>query len=245
MSRLKQITIVSLLFFSSSFVYAHVSSVDALVPGIVKCPDTKFPDGTDRYRWAPYGELCEKGRETWRLLRAATLRAERQALAAAAASAQPPSPPKNKPIVCVVDVDQHTRVDYRSPQVFPPGTLVVLEGDRGEDWGSVVICRAESDLTPELEILRKFNDADTLQRELTVARGIKMFAQLLLMKTASNRNIAMDQMAFDSCRVQLDERKVTIYYQGDRKVQFRELVRELYKKWHVFVWLHNLAHNVK
>ncbi|MEX1258340.1 MAG: regulatory iron-sulfur-containing complex subunit RicT [Gemmatimonadota bacterium] len=122
---------------------------------------------------------------------------------------------------------------YTSAMSLAVGHHVIVEADRGEDLGEVLAlgqvaerkCSSSSGCstpTPERKVLRVARDqevraADTLrQDEHRVRRETRRQVERFGLK-----------MKVTEAEWQFDRKKLTIYFTAERRVDFRELVREL------------------
>lgn len=120
-------------------------------------------------------------------------------------------------------------------KAYEPGTFAILEADRGEDCAILKekietpdTCRI-TDAKPiiraavqdDIEILesRKIQEAKALEKCLSLAREKKL------------------QMEITGCEFQWDMKKITFYFKSTRRVDFRELVKDLFKFFKIRIWL--------
>lgn len=135
------------------------------------------------------------------------------------------------------------------------GELVIVEADRGKDLGKVLRNQlenmqdlAEFQATHVDPLVDSHNGAD----KQIVPKRIHRLAQpgevtLLLQKHQDeNRAMALCQtkirqkklpMEIVDAEYQWDRRKLTFYFVADRRIDFRELVRELFKIYKTRIWM--------
>lgn len=120
------------------------------------------------------------------------------------------------------------RVFYTNPQQFPfkCGDLAIVEADRGEDLGKVLqvgVLLPQTDKKNQIKnIIRKPSAKDTfklsenrkLESEAFEACKEKITVHKLIMKLVD-------------AEFQFDRNKLTFYFTADKRVDFRELVKDL------------------
>ena len=117
---------------------------------------------------------------------------------------------------------------YLNPKYFPmeKGDFVVVQVERGEDMGRVKFWVERDDLSflgdKRLNIVRKANDKD--MENLSANREKEMEALKECKKMVLERNM---EMKLVDCEFQFDRNKVTFYFTADKRIDFRELVRDL------------------
>ncbi|KAI8321275.1 PSP1-domain-containing protein [Martensiomyces pterosporus] len=144
---------------------------------------------------------------------------------------------------------------------IPPGTFVLVEADRGVDLGMIKeelttpeAIRAAQSQPPsgtatattssagsvssakDVYIKRIFREAD--QREVADMMGNKVVdeqkALSMCQSKVTQRRLSMSVV---DAEFQFDRRKLTFYFTADRRVDFRELVRELFKHFKTRIWM--------
>ncbi|AEI69224.1 Psp1-like protein [Encephalitozoon hellem ATCC 50504] len=124
-------------------------------------------------------------------------------------------------------------------------TYVILEADRGEDCGKIIGNMSESefessalrlrDMKAEFEpkkILRRASSDDLnklRQRKKIEVESLKQCKELV-----SARNLNMEIL---SCEYQWDMKKITFYFKSDRRIDFRDLLKELFKIFKIRIWM--------
>jgi len=135
------------------------------------------------------------------------------------------------------------KVWYANPLQFPfrVGDVVVVEAEKGEDFGRVnqVKLPARVTISPNDSLrktLRKAGENDVIryqgnrvaeQRALELCRQ-KVDQHKLVMKVAD-------------CEYQLDGNKITFYFTADKRVDFRELVKDLAAVYHTRIELRQIG----
>jgi cell fate regulator YaaT (PSP1 superfamily) len=129
-----------------------------------------------------------------------------------------------------------TRRDYFSNRGLDlkPGTFVFVEADRGEDLGLVTALGSLAERkcsssgggcatpTPERRVLRLAEDAEVgrLEELRTDEQRVREEAAALV----TRHNL---KMKITEAEWQFDQKKLIIYFTAERRVDFRELVRDL------------------
>ncbi|CAD25519.1 SIGNAL PEPTIDASE LIKE PROTEIN [Encephalitozoon cuniculi GB-M1] len=125
------------------------------------------------------------------------------------------------------------------------GTYVILEADRGEDCGKIVGNMSEREFEDSVskirdtkgefepkKILRKasLDDLNKLkQRKRIEAESLRQCRELV-----GSRKLNMEIL---SCEYQWDMKKITFYFKSDRRIDFRDLLKELFKLFKVRIWM--------
>jgi len=137
-----------------------------------------------------------------------------------------------------------------SPQLaVAEGDLVKVDADRGVDLGRVVRLLSEEEFRRELvdagqpesrlrckKLLRR-----ALKSELDqLPRKAKAEAEAMEFCRAKVKERALPMTVVDA-EYQFDHRKLTFYFEADRRIDFRELVRDLFAVYRTRIWLQQLA----
>ena len=140
-------------------------------------------------------------------------------------------------------------------------TYVVIEADRGEDIGRVmsIYDKSEECLTDEIfektvrkyeESTRaffktnyKYSDPKKIYRDAT----IEEIEMLKLERKESEKNaliyinyikeVFSIEMEVTKCEFQFDLKRITFYYKSTKRIDFRELVKELFKHYKIRIWM--------
>ncbi|OZJ01788.1 hypothetical protein BZG36_05259 [Bifiguratus adelaidae] len=134
------------------------------------------------------------------------------------------------------------------------GDLVIVEADRGKDLGKIVVDNlgphqiqmyqqqamaasrnagegASKDVRPK----RIYHRAAPHEVALLMAKGADEAKALLLCQTkVRQRRLPMEVV---DAEFQWDRRKLTFYFIADHRIDFRELVRELFKIYKTRIWM--------
>ncbi|ORX59460.1 PSP1-domain-containing protein [Hesseltinella vesiculosa] len=126
----------------------------------------------------------------------------------------------------------------------PLESLVLVEADRGRDLGKVVQVATANDLLENQQ-----HDPSTLKSH--VKRLFRMaepgeIQSLKAKEKEEDQAVAFCQakikekdlpMEVVSAEFQWDRRKLTFYFKADQRIDFRELVRELFKTYKTRIWM--------
>ncbi|WUR02791.1 PSP1-like protein [Vairimorpha necatrix] len=128
---------------------------------------------------------------------------------------------------------------------YTKDSYVILEADRGEDCGKVLSIASECKLsmifetfkeaTSDIEskrILRYATDLDVQElkrREIDEINSLEKCKELVFLS-----NITMDIL---SCEYQWDKKKITFYFKSSRRIDFRDLLKDLFKLFKIRIWL--------
>ncbi len=114
-----------------------------------------------------------------------------------------------------------------------PGARVIVEADRGEDLGEITAlgsiaerkCSSSGGCAtplPEMRILRLAQDAESVRVEELRADEIRVRTQTRKLVERHKLNMKVTEAEW-----QFDRNKLIIYFTAERRVDFRELVRDL------------------
>ncbi|KAH9386489.1 uncharacterized protein NEMAJ01_1385 [Nematocida major] len=124
------------------------------------------------------------------------------------------------------------------------GTFVIIEADRGEDCGSVILDAIDSFQMSELSIKYNITTVETrkIHRVATDEDKLLLLEQNMLEQVAvsnccekvKERKLPMEIV---SAEYQWDRNKLTFYFKSDKRIDFRDLVKELYKSYKTRIWM--------
>ncbi len=130
----------------------------------------------------------------------------------------------------------------RGNAVYPRGCAVIVRSDRGTEWGEV-LCPSTSRTK---SLLQERNSGGRILREATDDDSRKL-----------DEVHRMERKAFDGCRDMIRERKLQMqlvdverlfggerlvfYYLAEKRVDFRELVKSLAKRFHTRVEMRQIG----
>lgn len=138
------------------------------------------------------------------------------------------------------------------PQV-KKGDLVIVEADRGRDLGKVI----NESITPyQIHMLQAqhseaLNDLHRVNREIHPKRIYRLAepSEVAMLVTKSQdeakalsvcqTKVRQKKLAMEvvDAEYQWDRRKLTFYFVADRRIDFRELVRDLFKIYKTRIWM--------
>ena len=132
---------------------------------------------------------------------------------------------------------------YANPQQFPfrLGELIIVEAEKGEDLGRV----NQVELPPRVstpqndglkKALRKANENEVIRLQ-----GNKVAEQKALEICRQKVVVHNLQMKVADCEYQLDGNKITFYFTADKRVDFRELVKDLAGVYHTRIELRQIG----
>ncbi|KAG2188350.1 hypothetical protein INT44_001103 [Umbelopsis vinacea] len=123
------------------------------------------------------------------------------------------------------------------------GDLVIVEADRGKDLGTVVTENVSKDTadgtkantTREVYPKRIYRLAQPQEVSLLAVKEQDEEKALFLCQSKIARlNLPMEVV---SAEYQWDRRKLTFYFIADRRIDFRDLVRDLFKTYKTRIWM--------
>jgi hypothetical protein len=147
----------------------------------------------------------------------------------------------NGPCQVLVEFKRKRMLQYESPCYVAPGEHVVVGGDRGEDIGLVT----HTWVGAEAQHLGENRDkgvgkvlrvASVL--EVTQLQGVQTELETRAVEVAQEKVQESGlPMRIVDAEYQFDRRKLTFYYQSMHRLDFRTLVRDLYKTFRARIWM--------
>ncbi len=132
---------------------------------------------------------------------------------------------------------------YANPLQFPfrVGDLVVVEAEKGEDFGRVnrVELPARVAISPNgglRKALRKAGENDIIRYQ-----GNRVAEQRALELCRQKVDLHKLVMKVADCEYQLDGNKITFYFTAEKRVDFRELVKDLAAVYHTRIELRQIG----
>ncbi|KAM0672079.1 hypothetical protein OCOL_000732 [Ordospora colligata] len=125
------------------------------------------------------------------------------------------------------------------------GSYVILEADRGEDCGKIVNAMDEykfeshlmkiKDARKDLVLIKVIRKAsgDDIQK-LDKKKEMEYMSLKQCREMVSARRLSMDIL---SCEYQWDAKKITFYFRSDKRIDFRDLLKDLFKIFKVRIWM--------
>jgi cell fate regulator YaaT (PSP1 superfamily) len=112
------------------------------------------------------------------------------------------------------------------PVILRPGDYVVVQADKGEDMGRVITkgewVSKKAERPPVRQVVRKANRTDLDRREANVAKELDAFK--VCRERIAERELKMKLVDVE-CR--FDGSRITFYFTAEKRVDFRELVKDL------------------
>ncbi|KAG0440490.1 hypothetical protein DMUE_1707 [Dictyocoela muelleri] len=139
------------------------------------------------------------------------------------------------------------RLDIGYSGEYKVDDYVILEADRGEDCGKII---ALTNKTKYKRLLNKI-DKNNINKEIHPKKIYRKAAFEDLDKLAAKKNLenvalerckekvriaGLDMLIVD-CEYQWDMNKLIFYFFSDKKIDFRELVKDLYKDYKIRIWM--------
>lgn len=122
---------------------------------------------------------------------------------------------------------------------------VIIEADRGEDCGRILgMAKLEKyknllirlgEITKEVQPKKIFRKAHGRDMEvLRTKTQCESDALVICRKRVEERGLDMDVV---NCEYQWDRHKLTFFFVSEKRIDFRELVKELYKLYKTRIWM--------
>ncbi|KAL9548012.1 hypothetical protein MBANPS3_005889 [Mucor bainieri] len=114
--------------------------------------------------------------------------------------------------------------------------MVIVEADRGYDLGKSIdisqVSSLEKGITSVKRIFRHANPAELATHQLKQQDEQKALA--ICQAKIKQKNLNMEVV---DAEYQWDRRKLTFYFKANERIDFRELVRELFKMYKTRIWM--------
>lgn len=136
-------------------------------------------------------------------------------------------------------------IAFMCSEKIKKNSYVILEADRGEDCGLV---KGYTSRELYRELLKKHKNMDedfklkkiyrvATESDMKVLLERKKMVQEALMQCRNhvvNKNLKMEIL---DCEYQFDLNKITFFYRSGERIDFRELVKDLYKVFKTRIWM--------
>lgn len=153
-------------------------------------------------------------------------------------------PPSDRSCPCkvLVQFKRQRTVMYESSCYVARGEYVVVGGDRGEDIG----CVTHSWTADEAKHISDQSWAEGVGTVLRIASVLEVTQLQGVQAELENRAVEVAQekvqehalpMRIVDAEYQFDRRKLTFYYQSQHRLDFRNLVRDLFKTFRARIWM--------
>lgn len=166
-----------------------------------------------------------------------------ESLSSAAADLSNHIAPDNRSLPCQVLVEFKRKriLQFESPYYVAPGEYVVVGGDRGEDIGLVT----HSWPAGSAREIKTFAGVGVgkVQRianvlEVSQLQGVQTELEARAVDVAQEKVVEHQlPMRIVDAEYQFDRKKLTFYYQSQHRLDFRTLVRDLYKTFRARIWM--------
>lgn len=131
----------------------------------------------------------------------------------------------SKPKVALVRLREAGNIiAYIAPDDIKPGDQVIVDADRGIDYGEVLEMPNEETVSSGKKILRKMTTTDVKQ----VKENRKQAKDALQICSRKVRERKLD-MKLVEAEYSFDKKKIIFYFTAEGRVDFRELVKDLAK----------------
>ncbi|RNF12878.1 putative cell cycle sequence binding phosphoprotein (RBP45) [Trypanosoma rangeli] len=170
------------------------------------------------------------------------------------------------PCKVLVEFKRKRVLQFESKEYVPPGSYVMVGGDRGEDIGLVTYTWCETTMLKKNDISGSGNGSSkpvvlcvgltgsTLTHNIGLGAGTVLrlvdesdVAQLHTVQVELERRAidvcsqrVLDRglpMTIVDAEYQFDKKKLTFFYEAQQRMDFRELVRDLYKSFRARIWM--------
>jgi hypothetical protein len=150
----------------------------------------------------------------------------------------------NQPTSVLVEFKRQRVLQFESDFYVAPGEHVVVGGDRGEDIGLVTYSwPTNSTQAPPTPAKAKEMGVGRVQRvasnmEISQLQGVQAELEKRAKEVATQKvqEHGLPMMIVDA-EYQFDRKKLTFYYQSQHRLDFRVLVRDLYKTFRARIWM--------
>eukprot|EP00759_Apiculatamorpha_spiralis_P025254 PhF_6_TR28291/c0_g1_i1/m.41896 len=162
----------------------------------------------------------------------------------------PPPLEQNTPCQVLVEFKRRRVLQYDSPIHIVPGEYAVVAGDRGEDLGLVIfswyntphgvqasgLSGASVGKWIGLGIGKIVRVASAV--EVSQVHGIQSELERCAVEMCQQRVREFNlPMTIVDAEYQFDRKKLTFYYEAQQRLDFRELVRDLYRTFRARIWM--------
>ncbi|KAM0687751.1 hypothetical protein COBT_001007 [Conglomerata obtusa] len=128
---------------------------------------------------------------------------------------------------------------------YEKNNYVIIEADRGEDCGKIVgitnkekyrrLLNRMNEVTKEVQPKRIFRKA--MKKDLEMLKRKEELEDEALDNCKLRVRERELEMEVVGCEYQWDKHKLTFFFMSDKRIDFRELVKELYKVYKTRIWM--------
>lgn len=148
---------------------------------------------------------------------------------------------------------------YASVSNIPPGRYVMVDGDRGQDCGLLVqtirkipgeddqiVCMEGSNVDENSKLEQGRVIRQATEDEVKRLHSVIASAEALALKTCRERCNELDiDIELVDVEYQFDMNKVSFFFDSEHSVDFRRLVRDLYRTFGARIWMENINPKVR
>lgn len=161
----------------------------------------------------------------------------------------------------VVEFKRERTKKYPCSIKVQPGEYVIVDGDRGQDCGLVIqVAYAKEDGTFEVQcidaMLKNYvRTKPERARVLRVASAEEvsfLHSDIDTMEKAALQTckakcdeLGITDLKLVDCEFQFDRQKVSFFFDSERSIDFRALVRDLHRAFGIRIWMENINPGVK
>eukprot|EP00033_Pygsuia_biforma_P002801 GCRY01003094.1.p1 GENE.GCRY01003094.1~~GCRY01003094.1.p1 ORF type:complete len:688 (+),score=126.58 GCRY01003094.1:262-2325(+) len=154
---------------------------------------------------------------------------------------------RHAPFVFEVEFKHNRRMFFlgpRTPLHIDLGDYVMVEADRGTDLGFVNEVYPKDAFSPRLinslakRIVRLALETEV--KDLTVKYVDEIKCLQVIKTMVARKKLPMEVV---DCEYQFDRKKLSFYFESNHRIDFRDLVKELFKLYKTRIWLRGCDHN--
>ncbi|EQB60603.1 signal peptidase-like protein [Vairimorpha apis BRL 01] len=124
-------------------------------------------------------------------------------------------------------------------------SFIIIEADRGVDCGKIIAIATEEEYNKIIKTLKIFKNEIEVKKimryaeqndifELEVRKQDEKICLEQCRNLVSLKNLNMDIL---SCEYQWDKKKITFYFKSCKRIDFRDLLNDLFKLFKIRIWL--------
>lgn len=146
------------------------------------------------------------------------------------------------PCQVLVEFKRKRTLQFESPYYVAVGEHVVVGGDRGEDIGLVTHSWPHGQRSDPHRPIANLGLGKVLRvanvLEISQLQGVQTELEMRAVELAQEKAAEHQlPMRIVDAEYQFDRKKLTFYYQSQHRLDFRELVRDLYKSFRARIWM--------
>lgn len=152
---------------------------------------------------------------------------------------------RTQPCQVLVEFKRKRVLQFESSSYVAPGEFVVVGGDRGEDIGLVThtwLAGSQGNAPANVSKWAGVGLGKVLRvatvLEVSQLQGVQTELEMRAVEVAQEKvQEHMLPMRIVDAEYQFDRKKLTFYYQSQHRLDFRNLVRDLYKTFRARIWM--------